>query len=134
MRRCVVDADAVACLEVAITREPTAYSSVVRRLYTVQADPEVDPEPMSARLERVGLAWLAFLPRGQQPAINHLSRVSLMWMWRWRLHANYMRANRIQLGAQAAVHCPGLPRSDESSPDTQQARLILHSSRLCNGP
>ena len=44
-------------MENAIACEPTAYSPVARRLYTVQAD----PEPMSARLVRGGLA-LACIP------------------------------------------------------------------------
>ena len=56
----------------------------------------------------VGSPWLAFPTRRQQPAINHLSRVSLM---RMRLHGDHdcMRANRMQPGGQAAVHCPGRP-------------------------
>ena len=45
-----------------------------------------------------------------------------------------MRASRVQLAAQAAVHCPGRPQSDDNSPDTWWARLGLHSSRSCNHP
>ena len=51
-----------------------------------------------------------------------------------RLHgaSDCTRADRVQLAAQAAGHCPCQPQSDASSPDTPQARLSLRSASPCN--
>ena len=66
----------------------------------------------------------------------HGRRLSLMVM---RLHeqeaSGCMRANRVQLAAQAAVHCPGRAWTDASSPATRSARRFgLQSLRSCNLP
>ena len=53
---------------------------------------------------------------------------------RLRGHSDCMRANRVQLAAQAAARCPDDPYADASSPHTRWARLGLHSSRAGNHP
>ena len=54
-------------MENAIACEPTAYSPVARRLYTVQ----VDPEPMSAGTSS---PKLVFRPLVQHPSVNGISK------------------------------------------------------------
>ena len=50
--------------------------------------------------------------------------------------SDYTQENHVLLATVAAGHCPCQPRSDASSPDTQQARdrLSLRSARPRNLP
>ena len=77
-------------------------------------------------------AWEADAARGQVN-ITQNNRHEFVVM---RLHgaSDCMRAKRVHLADQPAVHCPGWPLADASLPDTWQPRLSLGSSRLCNHP